>query len=318
MNRFEWIKNLIIKDWHIKLLSLFVAIISYYAIMSTLSFEVVYDVPLTVEVEPGMAVLEQDTQILHVTCRGAQNDHNRIDQKQIRAVVRPRNTQKTGAQPVPIDVRNIEGLRGSGLRVVSIRPGTVMVSFDRETRKEAEVLEPPTIGTPLIGRVKLSYEPKIVTLTGPRRRLEGRDTVRTEAIDVDGRVESFTRRVRVLPPAGAHLTSIEPAEINVNIEIVTESVERKWENIPVVAISKPGQEQRIHIDPAVATLYVQGRSEIIENLSRDMLRIFVDCIGLDTSAGYDLPLDVHWPHGLDVNSRTEPASVRVSFSLPAP
>ena len=318
MNRLEWLKNLITRNWHIKLLSLFVAVVSYYAIMSTLSFEVVYDVPVTVEVEQGMAVLEQDTQVLHITCRGAQNDHNRLDQKQLRALLHARGTERTGPQPVPVDARNIEGLRGSGLRVVSIRPGTVMVSFDRETRKEARVLEPPTIGTPLIGRVQISYEPKTVVLTGPRRRLEGRDTVRTEAVDVDGRVESFTRRVRVLPPAGAHLTSIEPAEINVKIEIVTESVEKIWENVPVVAVKMPGTSQRIHIEPATVTLHVQGRSEVIDSLSRDVLRVFVDCIGLDTSASYDLPLDVHWPPGLEITARTKPGSAKVSFSMPAP
>lgn len=313
MNRLEWLRNLLLKNWHIKLLSLIVATISYYAIISATSFEVVYEVPVIVEVEKGIAILEQDTRILHVTCRGAQDDHKRVDPKQIRAVVRPRNTQKTGAQPIAVDARNIEGLRG--LRVISIRPGTVMVSFDREAHRQAAVMEPQTVGSPLIGRVKLSYEPKVVTLAGPRRRLEGKDTVYTEAIDVDGRVESFTKKVRVLPPSGVGLTSIEPAEIEVNVEIVTESIDQTWENVPVVAVTKPGGARRIHIEPETVTLHVKGRNEIVDKLSRDSLRVFVDCIGLDPSATYELPLDVHWPPSMEITAQTEPASVKVSFPL---
>jgi len=309
-SRFRWLKALVSKNWGLKLLAVLLAGLTYYAIRGATGFEVSYDIPLEVKVEKGIAILDQDTRTVEVTFRGSQEDIRRLDQKQIKVVMWPRASDPAGSEKVSVRSRNVEG--APGVRVVKIRPGSVTLTFDHETEKNVPVAKPKTVGVPLIGKVEIDYEPRSVSIRGPTRRLKDKNIVFTEPVDVEGRVESFSKRVRVLSP-GDTWAEIEPAEVSVSVNIVRESVSREWTNVAVVAVIEPGSAADVSFEPAVVNVSLHGRPKVLESVSGDSVMVFVDCVGLDPSASYELPVNVHLPTGVDVNTGVEPESVRVVF-----
>lgn len=316
--KFSIVRDLIVRNWGLKLLSILVAAVSYYAIRGATGYEVEYSVPLQVEVEAGMAVLEQNVSSVTVRFRGSQDDLLKLHQEHIRAIVRPKVADPDGLpKSLPVGPRDITG--APRVTVVDVEPASVVLTFDREVETVFSVAKPKTIGRPLVGNVEIDYEPKTVVLRGPKRRLEdlkreGRDAVTTEPVDVDGRVESFVRNVAVRPPGSTWVSHIEPPEISVTVNIVTKVTSQQWDELPVLAIRDPRLVRDIVFDPSVVDVTLEGRSEMLENLTKDDIRVFVDCVGLDPAQSYELPVQAHLPVFLDVNVSVVPKTVRVSFA----
>jgi hypothetical protein len=305
------IKSVFVKNLTLKILAILLGALSFYAIRGAISFEVPYTVPVEVQMGPGMAVLDKSVSSVDVTFGGSQEDLRRLDQTQLKAVVKPRETNPGGSEVVMIRPQHIVG--GGNVRVVSIRPSTLTLSYDREAERDVLVLKPKTVGAPLMGRVELDYEPKAVKLRGPKRRLERISAVSCEPVDVDGRVESFTRKVPVLSPGDTWVYQIEPKEVTVEVTIVTERISRTVTNVTVLAVTEPGAPACVDLDPRVVDVVMMGRSEVLEGIPRDAVRVYVTCVGLEAEAAYELPVQVYLPPEVDVVSRIEPETVRVQM-----
>jgi len=308
-HRMGKIKDFFMNNVGMKVLAMILAALSFYAIQGRDTYEIRYDVPLEVIVEKGVAILEKETRTLEVTFRGSPEDVRQLEQKQIKAVVKPKTVSLNGSENVPVTPRDIKG--ASGVTVVKIKPSSVMLTFDREAEKVVQVAKPKTTGTTLIGHAELEYEPRDVRLRGPRLRLQGIATVSTEPVDVDGRVESFTRTVRVLSPSDKWVFEMEPHEITVRVKIITEVVSHSWTNIPVLAAMESESEISVRFVPPFVTITLTGRPEIIEGIKDGNLNAFVHCLKTDLSTTNMLPVIVHLPPGVEVTARIEPERVRV-------
>lgn len=306
-NRFQWLKNFFLNNSGLKLLAIVLAALSFYAIRGATSFEVHYEIPLEVEVEEGIAILDKNPRIVDVTFRGSQEDLRRLDQKQIKAVVHPKASDSAGSEGVSIGPSNIEGV--SGVKVVKIKPGIVMLTFDREDTKKVPVAKPEITGTPLIsGKVEVDYEPRFVVIRGPKRRLTNKKIVFTEQVNVDGCEGSFSRLVRVLP-GDTWVSKIEPSEIMVKVNLATESVSREWTNVLVGVVIEPETASEVTVTPKTVNVSLHGRAELLESIPKEGIKVFVDCIGVERSA--KLPVNVHLPADVDAAATVEPQRVKV-------
>lgn len=305
-----------VQNWGLKLMALVLAALTFLAIRGATNFEEDYELPLVVEVPPGIAILDWDVRTVTVTFRGSEQDTQRLDPARLKAVVRPEGGSAAGSERVMVGPGSVVG-GAPGVRVVRVRPGVVNVTFDREIEKQVDVTPPRVEGKPLVGQAEVTFEPHTVTVWGPKRRLDLTDSVVPErAVDVEGRYASFTARVPVHAPGDTMISRIEPAEITVKVEIVQKSTTRTWEGIPVVALSRPGAVPTASLDPEQVDVVLSGREEILESVGRDSITVFVDCVGLDPSATYELPLTVHLPAGVDLEAVAKPATVRVGFRAP--
>jgi YbbR domain-containing protein len=176
-------------------------------------------------------------------------------------------------------------------------------------------MKPRTLGKPLAGRAELDYDPKTVTIRGPARRLTEQQTVLTEPVDVDGRVESFVKRVRVISPSENWLTAIQPAEITVRVSIVAELASREFSDVPVLAVLPPGAVPSVRTTPERVRVTLRGRREELDSLAPEAVRVFVDLCGVETEGSYELPVNVHLPRGGDVSAGADPPTVRVAFGV---
>lgn len=308
MNSAERLKNLILNNWKLKLPAMVLAVLVVYEIREATSFEVPYDIPIKVEVGEGIAILDQPKTI-RVLFRGSQEDLRRLSQKEIMAVVKPKATDPAGSERITVKSGDIQG--ASGVRVVKMEPRTVTIAFDREIEKNLAVAKPQVIGTPLIGKVELDYQPRTVKIRGSNLRLQNKEEVNTAPVDVDGRVESFSKTVRVLPPRDTQVSEIQPAEVTVNVNIVTELVTREWKNIELCGIVAPGFAGEMCFEPSKVMVALKGRLKEIDNIVSNSVMAFVDCSGLRIGMVTNLPVVVHIPAGMDVKAAVEPATVKV-------
>jgi len=314
VSRLSRIKKTVANNWRLKTIASILAVVAYYAIRGATSYEVVYETPVVVNVDdPGVALLDKDPKSVQITFRGAPEDLRRIDQKQLRVLMRPKPTGPAGYERITLSPRDVEG--ASGARVERIAPTTVTLFFDRQEEKDVSVQKPVAVGTPLVGHVEIDYTPKTVKITGPRQRLREQDTLTTEPVDVDGRIASFTRKVKVLPPSNTWLAKIKPSEIRVDVRIVTESMEKTLERVPVLVLSDPlAEARRVKPDPADVKLTLSGRADVVEKAAAGTLAAYVDVRGL-ASGRYELPIRPLLPVVSDLRCELEPKVATVDVDI---
>lgn len=304
-------KEIIFNNLGLKILSLFLAIVSWFAIRETISFEVtVPDIPLEIKTAEGWAVLHQSEAAVRVVFRGSQEDIRFMDQKQIKGVIDLSANTTPGSKTVLITPAQIKGIRG--IRAIQVEPQQLAISLDRESEKKVPV-KSRTAGKPLSGEVEeLICEPAVVLLRGPAQQLEPTEWVYTEPIDVDGRIESFAKRCRVLPPSKDWTPRIEPAEVQVKVVISTKTETLEWKDVPVAAVVAPGTSFKFEITPGRVKVGLTGSAEALEGLKAAPPRAFVDCTDLDPSLTYDLAVNIHLPPGRNVVAVADPPFVHIA------
>lgn len=294
--------------------ALLLASVSWFAIHETISFEtVISDIPIRVKVGEGWTVLHQSDDTVSVTVRGAQEDIRLIDAKQLKATVEVRGDPDEGPLHATVVPSDIQGIRAA--RIVHVKPEEIQVTLDREDEKLIPV-NTRAVGKPFHGEVeKIICEPTIVLIRGPARQLARTDWVYTEPVDVQNRVQSFTKRVQVLPPSAMQPYRIEPPDVLVHVVIAEKAESTEWKDVPVLAVLRPGTTARAEITPDRVRVKVTGRAETLEQIGDLVPRAFVDCTDLDASITYDLPVYIH-VEGREVSAAADPAFVRVVVRKP--
>ncbi len=305
-------REALLNNIRLKLLALALAVASWYAIHETISFEVVIpNIPVEIKIADGWAVLRQSSDSVRVTFRGSQDNIRLIDNKQIKALVDLRTNSAAGSVPVPLQLDNIKG--AGGVRAVRIEPEIIEISTDRESEKTVPVKSRIT-GKPFAGEVeKTTCEPALVLLRGPAQQLAQTEWVYAEPVDVEGRIESFIKRCRVLPPSNTWTPVIEPAEVKVNVQITVKNDTLELRNIPVEVVVRPTSAFKVETIPDEVNLVLTGRAEDLEEMKKSAPKVFVDCVDLDSSLTYDLPVLVFLPGGKKVTAVVDPPFARVVF-----
>jgi len=308
-------KAFLLHNLGIKILALLAAVVSWLVIQEAISFEVVLpDIPLEIRVADGWAVLHQSEHTVRVTFQGSQDDIGRVDPRRIKAIVDLRTNSIAGSGEINVALSAIQAPRN--VRAILVEPSRVRVSLDREQEKKVPV-QSRTVGKPLSGEVEaLICEPAVVTLRGPAQQLQQTKWVYTESVDVEGRVEGFTKRCRVLAPSDTWTPVIDPPEVQVKVIFSERTETAEWDNVPVSVIVKPKALWNVEVLPPRVRVVLTGAPETLEDLQAAAPKVFVECLELDASLTYDLPVQVFLPPGKAVTAAVEPHTVRVVLSKP--
>jgi len=309
------LRKLFWKDRGLKVLSLLLAAISWYAVRTVIGVTTtIQNIPVVVKARDGMAVVSQSRATVTADFSGSQEEIAQIQEAharaQIQAVVFARSRTPGARETLLVHPRSIEGLKGA--RTVKIhRPSDVAVVLDAEDARNVLVKRPECRGKPEIGLVTgVERLPATVRVLGPKGRLAELRQVETEAIDVGGATESFERTVNVVSPGNQWITGMEPSQVRVLVTI--ERVPSLWKlpDIPVEVISEPSSAFAVELRPARVGVVLNGGAQSVERLAKDGIKALVDCTRLEVPGQYDLPVVVHLPPGVDVTAAAEPSSVK--------
>jgi YbbR domain-containing protein len=305
---FSRLGEVILHNKWLKLLSLLMATISWYVIQDAISFEVeIPDLRLQIQIQEGMAVLNQSASSVDVTFRGSQEDIQRLDPRRLQAVVDMTQTEEV-SQEVVLTPGMIHGVRGA--RAVAVHPARIHVTLDRQAEKRVPV-KGRTVGAPLFGEVdSITCEPSTVLLRGSAAKLRTTDCVYTQPVDVDGRVESFVRRSTLQAPGDNWVAQMDPADVQVKVSLTRRNATLERKNVPVSAILDPGRMLGIDIQPPTVDIVLMGRVSGVQPPEEGRLvRALVDCVGLVAPGEFVVPVRVL--AGVDVSAVARPETVRV-------
>ena len=313
-NRIKRIKSFFVENWILKTVALVLAVVTFYAIRSIINEVQEFQVPIVIDVgEKKIAVLAQDANMASVTFRGSHEDLRRLDVNQIKVVVSPGMWHLTGRQQVPIGAGNVEGwLRG--VRVIKVVPDILAVTFEKEEGKQVAVAKPELVGKPRIGTASIDFEPRSVRIHGPQSKLADIKIVHTDAINVDGVVDSFRTKVRILSKGETWIRRVEPSEITAKVSIVSKIISIECTNKTVLALGLSGERRKVVFEPPEVNITLHGGMEVISNIDERAVRAFVDCRPLnDGKKVQQLTVMVHLPQGINADTSVKPQIVTASL-----
>ncbi len=321
------LKIVFVKNGYWKLLSLVIAVLIHFSIRSEISHLRVVTIPVETDFDAGSmgaAIESVEPRAVQITLRGSYSEVNKLDSAQMSCVVRPKQKTSSLLDTVTVKIRT-SSLRGvRGVRVVAIEPNVAVVKFDVPMSLNMAVAPPVLLGKAR-GRVELVYDQTNAVVKGSRRVLSPLDVdtvrVQTDAIDVEGRSQSFAARVRLYPPGDAVNAVVDPSDMVVNVLVISEKTTTRMERVPVVVVQPPGDANRWITQPAWVDIEVTGRSEVVKAISFGQIIAAVNGNVPVTplSVTNDVPVTVHVQQGLAVDAvKAVPPSIRLIPVPPGP
>jgi hypothetical protein len=305
------IKQFFTEHMVLKVMALILATLVIYTTRNITSRTEDFEIPIVVDVDEGVAILQQDVKTAYITCRGSHDDLRRLDLKDLKVVVEPKSTGIAGGERIPIGTHNVKGWT-RGVKIIKVRPHTVFVNYDLEVEKSIGVAMPETVGKPLLGKAEVTYDPKIVTIKGPRSKLESLKILRTEPIDVEGAVGSFNMKLKILDEERSGVWHIEPAEVTAHINIVTKSISKSWKNIKVLALVDNNCSKNLEFSPELVDVSLHGSPQAINSIAKSEISIFVNCSDIKTVGIHKITAEIHIPQGLNISAAIDPPIINVT------
>lgn len=180
-----FIKNLIVRNWALKLLSLVLAFLLWLTLIpeEKIFSEKTLVVPLeTRNLPPDFEIVEKPLTVIDVTIRAPNRLMNQITPASLRAVL---NLEKAtiSQEDYPLNPDMIAA--PSNAKVVLVMPNKVHLKLDRSKEVLMEVL-PVTIGKVKDGLTidKIELVPSKVSVRGPESKIKPKDRVRTSPINI--------------------------------------------------------------------------------------------------------------------------------------
>lgn len=311
----EWlvkVRTALLRNKGAKAAAVFLACMTWYAIQSAISFETrLSDIPLTLQLDEGWAVLERSASTVDVLFRGSQEDIRYLNRDQVHVELDLRGQEGGGEVQVKLRPRNIRA--PAAVRPMLIRPEEITLVLDRQGEKQVPV-KIETQGAPSEDYEveRLVPTPATVTLAGPRRRLQSVDSVSAGPIDLEGRTRSFRKaRTPLLPPSDSWVASLNPSNVMVEVFMAERTVTKEWPEVPVGVLVAPGPRTRLEVWPPKVKVSVRGRAEALKTVQPEDIRLYADCSELDKGAVYELPVRAHLPPGATL-IKIEPSLVKVT------
>ena len=305
----QWIS----RNWGLKVISLVLAIGTWYYAVGEENIEVTRVIPLKIQMaSPQMTVSEISTKVVQVTLSAPRTLIVNLASQDIQAVHKIGSEIKTaGEYSFRLEASEIR-LPNFQIRVVKIVPETVTVKLDELIVQKLEI-QPDFVGEPAVGYKLLSDElrldPNAILTQGPKGVLEKMKSAKTEPIDLVGRIRSFYRTVEVKLPPG--VKPMSESLVNVYIPIREEFGEKELKDVPVRILRAPAASGVVDLNPDKVTLVLKGSKLSLEKLSTETLLAYVDLA--DRKKGdYDLLLQVVLPENVNLKEK-EPIKIKTAI-----
>ena len=295
----------------VKIISLLLAVGLWYYALGEEGIEVTRVVPLKITVQNSqMSLLKISVTSVKVTFISPRASLAELASSEIKAVHEIKSdVNRAGDYAFRLEPREIK-LNTPQIRVVRIEPELIQVTLD-ELIVQKLAVEPNFVGEPAFGydliKDKIELNPNAVLVEGPKGQLEKLKTIKTEKIDLVGRIRPFRRTVALELPSNVKILS--EALIDVFAPIQMKLDEKSFTDIPIKVLRDPEGNVRTEIKPKAFSTVLKGPKAELEKLSRDKIVAYAEVTTLPPGE-YDLPVHVVLPPDVSFK-KEEPLSVQV-------
>lgn len=161
-----------------------------------------------------------------------------------------------------------------GVEVAQVTPPALPLTFETTVGKVVPV-RPRIEGTPVPGHsvTNVSVNPSQVRIEGPESAMNGLTEVATEPVSVE-RATSLVREAVTIDVSDDGVRLIGGGTAVVTVTVAADTTERTVTGVPI-AQRGVGASPRA-LEPAVASVTVQGAGDVVEALSPADIALFVD------------------------------------------
>ena len=288
------------------------AFLAWQGIRKNLGFEIsVSNISVDVDVPEGWAVWEKSVHEVDILFRGSREDIRYLNNEQLKVVI-PASEPRHGNEVV-VELSEKYLRNPTNAKVVRFSPSKIIVKLDQEGERILPVKAALDGSLPEGLEVdRIITTPATVRVSGARQVLDEMDNIHTESIGLNSRQTSFKERARIaLPQAGR--MQVDPEWVSVDIILMQHTSSQIIENIPVRILSAAADHRTFTVQPQQIHITVQGLQQKIQQMKRADIFAYVSCTELDENTGYDLPVKVDLPAGLQL-VKADPAVVRIEIS----
>jgi len=295
------------------LLCVVLAFLAWQGIRSNIGFEVsVSDIVVDVDVPEGWAVWDKSASKVNILFRGSREDIRYLNNKQLRVVIPVPNPEQGKEMVVELKSRFLENPTSANAKVIRFSPDKVVVKLDQEGEKLLPVKATVNGSLPEGLEIeRMTCTPATVRVTGARHVLDEMENIHTEPVELRNRQSSFKESVQIDLPQSSRLT-IDPEWVTVEFVLEMRSSTTVLEKVPVRILCAPGERRTIDVQPLVVNVTVRGQQQRLEQIRSADVFAYVSCMELAESTGYDLPVVVDLPSGVQL-VKTDPTVVHVQI-----
>ena len=301
------------RNWGLKIISLVLAIGTWYYAVGEENIEVTRVIPLKIQMSNAqMTVSEISAKAVEVTLSAPRALIVNLASQDIQAVhkIGP-ETKAAGEYSFRLEPSEIR-LPSFQIRVAKIVPEILNIKLDELVVQKLEI-QPDFVGEPAIGYKLLADEvrmdPNAILTQGPKGVLEQMKFAKTAPIDLVGRIRSFYRSVMVKLPPG--VKPMSESLVNIYIPLREEFSEKEFKDVPVRILKVPAASGVVDLDPDKVSFVLKGSKLYLEKLTPETLLAYVDLADLK-KGDYELPLQVVLPENVSLKDK-EPIKIKVTI-----
>lgn len=197
---------------------------------------------------------------------------------------------------------------GLDLEVVEIvSPKNIKIRLDRLTEKRVPIRSQievfPEEGYLQVGEVSLDSQE--VVISGPRGLVRRMDSINTEKRVLGEATGPISDRIGLTLPEGYNL-ELSFDQVNFYAE-VQKAIEKEMPNVPVEKVNVP-RNREVEVQPDSINVTVFGGEGVVNQLTRDQIKVTIDCNGVKKNEETKLQPFVKLPPSLSL-IRIEPDSL---------
>jgi hypothetical protein len=191
----------VVENWPAKVLSVAAALILFVFHRMNILETRFFSVPLSLETGADLVPVSAPPRLVRISLRGDANSINPILEDDIEAYIDLSKYTAEGWYRPPVQIRK----KGTALEAqpleISVDPMEISIQLDKKIRKTVP-LKADMQGTIEAGFELVSYSlsPSQVIIEGPKSVLDAVSGLSTDAVDLEGRNESFTVTAHILNP----------------------------------------------------------------------------------------------------------------------
>ncbi|NIS59370.1 MAG: hypothetical protein GTO13_01285 [Proteobacteria bacterium] len=209
-------KGFFTKNLPLKLISIFLAVILWYFVVSEKGGETALSIPVDFRnIPPSLIIIKNPVESISIRIRGPVTLLRGLSPRGIRAIIDLSNA-KLGIAEFVINREQITVPRG--VRVTMVSPASVMLRFERLIRKTLPV-EAILVGKPFEGLkiTEVWVDPPAIEIVGAQNELTGLKKIFTEEIDISGLKKDSIKKA-ALRLGELHIKSVSREEVKVNLK----------------------------------------------------------------------------------------------------
>lgn len=300
----RWFKHNLL----LKILALIIGVVVWFIASRWVYETSTLVVPVELKLAPGMILTSLEPEKITVILEYPRESHSMIEEGKgdIKLIHDLSGDRDPGR--INFEIQAADLTRPARFRIISLNPPRITAEVDRRVEKVLPIKVvyrgSPRRGYRVAGQRVIPPE---VRVPGAETILKDMTEIETEPINVMGREITFDTK--------AILSSLSPfsagkeEKVTVIVVLRPELQQRSFEDIKVDILKSIGASNEIQIIPGKVDLYLRGSDPVMNSLSAEDIRVYIDLIDLKPGT-WELPLHTAFPSGISLD-RADPEIIKV-------